>query len=290
VAAAVTAVVAAVGIGIGAPAAAARAHGQVYVIHGIAGEALEVFVDNRSVCETIMTKTVVGPLTLVAGVHTVSLRKGHKVFAQASFLVKSGTSTDLVAHRFPDATRAPTLTAFPNDLSPLPPGRARLLVAHTAAVQPADVLVDGSALVRNLANGESSTSVVPGGSYPVAIVPTATTGPPILGPRTLRIHSGTLTSVFAIGDPVAGTMDAVVQELRIPTRGARVPSRVDTGDGGQAAGLFADSPGAGSTVPAGGWPGTVGLFCLLGGLALVVAHALHRLAGPGAGRPWRLRR
>ena len=234
-------------VGLAAPAsAAAGPTAQVYVVHGIAGLGLEFYVDDRSICDTEMTRSIVGPLTLSAGTHTMSMRQGKKVVSEQMFTVAAGSSTDLVAHRFADATRAPTLTAFPNDLSPVAPGKARLLIAHTAAVPPADVLVNGEALVRDMANGESWTSVVPGGSYRVAIVPTATTGPAILGPKTLPVRSGTLTSVFAIGDAAAGTMDAVVQYLDVPTVGAEKPSKVNTGDGGQAAPLFSGTPTRGA--------------------------------------------
>jgi Domain of unknown function (DUF4397) len=272
--------------GIAGPAQAVRGTGQVFVLHGIAGETLDVFVDNTGISRAATPKTIVGPLRLGAGEHTVELRKGSTVVAEASFTVTAGSSTDLVAHRFPDAGRAPSLTAFSNDLSPVAPGKARLLIAHTAVVPPADVLVNGSALVRNVANGESATNIVPGGSYQVAIVPTFTTGPAVLGPKTLRIHAGTLTSVFAIGDPVAGTMDAIVQELAVPVRGARVPGQVNTGDGGQAAGLF-DSPqlpasaGTGGTGSIGGTgAGVTAAALLLGGTALLATRARRRLAGP----------
>jgi hypothetical protein len=105
-------------------------------------------------------------------------------------------------------------------------------------------VVDGSVLVRNIANGESATKTVPAGAYRVAIVPTATDGPAVLGPTTLTVKAGTLTNVIAIGDPVAGTMDAIVHQLRVPVTGAGSPSAVNTGDGGQAAGLFAENAGS----------------------------------------------
>jgi Domain of unknown function (DUF4397) len=278
-AAAMTAVAAGAALAAGtlgwAPAAgAAHGTGQVYVVHGIAGAVLDVYVDDSEACETAMTKMVVGPITLSAGTHRVTLKKGKTTVAQASFLVTAGSSTDLVAHRFSDASRAPTVTAFSNDLSAVPPGKARLLIAHTAAVQPADVLVNGAVLVRNVANGESSTSVVPGGAYQVEIVPTATTGPAVLGPETLTIRSGTLTNVFAIGDPVAGTMDAVVQQLTLPMVGAAMPGQVNTGDGGQAAGLFSAQQTAGSGSPSGPFGVAALLAALL--LALTLTRTLTR--------------
>ena len=260
---AVAGVVVSVGaLGTASAATAAPVTGQVYVVHGIAGVDLDVYVDNRNVCETAMTKMIVGPLRLSAGTHTVSMRQGSKVIAQSSFTVAAGSSTDLVAHRFSDATRAPTFTAFANDLSPVAPGKARLLIAHTAAAPPADVVVNQTPLVRDVANGESSTSVVPSGSYQVEILPTATTGPAILGPKTLTIHAGTLTNVFAIGDAVAGTMDAVVQQLPIATVGAGTPLKVNTGDGGQAAGLFASSDAGRAAAPSGVPVGLVAVLML----------------------------
>ncbi len=242
-------------LALAAPAGAATAQtGQVYVVHGIAGLGLEFYVDDRSICETEMTKTIIGPLTLPAGTHTMSMRQGKKIIAKEAFTVAPGSSTDLVAHRFADASRAPTMTAFPNDLSAVAPGKARLLIAHTAAVPPADVLVNGEALVRDMANGESTTSVLPGGSYQVAVVPTAISGPAFLGPKSLPVRAGTLTSVFAIGDAAAGTMDAVIQYLSVPIVGAVKPGQVNTGDGGQAAALFGpgtapDGTGPGRAVP-----------------------------------------
>jgi hypothetical protein len=268
---------------VAAPAdAAAAPTGQVYVVHGIAGLRLEFYVDNRSVCDTEMTKTIVGPLTLSAGTHTMSMRQGKTVVSQRTFTVAAGSSTDLVAHRFADASRAPTLTAFRNDLSAVPPGKARLLIAHTAAVPPADVLVNGEALVRDMANGESSTSLVPGGSYTVSLVPTATTGPAIFGPTTLPVRAGTLTSIFAIGDAAAGTMDAVVQYLDVPVVGAQAPRAVNTGDGGQAAALFsagttADGTGRAVRMPAGVLlVGVLLVGVLLAGVLLAVARQRRR--------------
>jgi len=229
-------------------ASAATSSGQVYVLQGIAGETLSVNIDSRTVASSVTARTVVGPLTLAAGRHTVQLWRGSGTVAQASFVVSGNSSLDLVAHRFPDASRAPTVTTFNNDLSPVQPGRSRLLVAHTAVVPPADIVVNGSVLISNIANGESATNVVPAGAYKVAIVTTATTGPPVLGPTTLKVTAGTLTNVFAIGDPTAGTMDAIVQVLPVTTKGAAVPKRVNTGDGGQAAGLFSDEHPAGAGI------------------------------------------
>ena len=61
-------------------------------------------------------------------------------------------------------------------------GKATLVVAHTAAVPPADIRVDNKVLFANIANGESLKLTVPVATYKVAIVPTGETKPVLLGP------------------------------------------------------------------------------------------------------------
>jgi hypothetical protein len=63
-------------------------------------------------------------------------------------------------------------------------------------------------------------------------------GATILAPVQLPVKAGTLTRVFAVGDPSNGTADAVVQVLPVHVSGAGRPSSVPTGDGGQAADAF----------------------------------------------------
>jgi hypothetical protein len=261
-------------------AQAKPATGQAFVIQGIADTAVDVYVDSKAIRKAVPVKTIVGPLDLAPGPHVLALRSGSAVVAEASFAVTSGGSSDLIAHRFPDAARAPSITTFVNDLSSVPPGKARLLIAHTAVVGPADVIVNGKVLLTNVANGESATNVVPAGKYTVSIVPTATTGPAVLGPATLPISAGALTNVFAVGDPVAGTMDAVVHVLGTATDGAGMPARVDTGNGGQAAALLARDRADGAG------PGGVGLPLTAAGavasMALLLVLVAARQARPGA--------
>lgn len=220
------------------PAVSAAGTGQVYVIHGLTGRTLDIFVDGKNVCPAAKPKTVVGPLKLAAGKHVVELRDGSTVAATANFTVSDGSSTDLVAHALADAAAAPQVTAFSNDLAPVARGKARLAVAHVAAAPPADIRVDGKVLFSNVANGEGLTLVVPAKTYSVDIVPTATAGAAILGPVSLKVASGTLTRVFAIGAVSTGTMDAVVHVLPVGRSGSGAPNRVSTGDGGQAATEF----------------------------------------------------
>ena len=146
-------------------------------------------------------------------------------------------------------------------------GVAGLLVSHVAVAEPADIRVDGRPLFRNVANGESLNVTVPAKEYSVDIVSTAAAGPAILAPVRLTVAVGTLTRVFAVGNPADGTVDAVVQVQKTPENGAAAPRPVRTGDGGQAALSLIG--------PARTWP--FGLGTVLAGLALLVGG--RRLVG-----------
>ncbi len=125
--------------------------------------------------------------------------------------------------------------ARPGSWSPTSPRRRRPTSGSTA-----------TPLFRNVANGESLSLVVPAKDVTIDVVPTATTGKAILGPVSLALGSGTLTRVFAMGDAASGKTDAIVHVLPVAVRGSQRPTRVQTGDGGQAADVILGSgPGGG---------------------------------------------
>jgi Domain of unknown function (DUF4397) len=222
-------------------AAAASGTGKIYVIHGIVGQTLDIYVDGEQVKAAAKPKTIVGPLSLDPGTHEVSLRNGSTTVAQTKFKVGSGQSLDVIAHLRSDSSMGAAVTAYRNDLSPVAPGKLRLVVAHVAAAPPADIRVNGDVLFSNVANGEALTVVVPSGTYKVGIVPAGTNGKAILGPVSLPLKKGTLTRVFAIGNVTKGSMDAIVHSLPVKVSGAAAPRSVPTGNGGQAATEFVGS-------------------------------------------------
>ena len=97
--------------------------------------------------------------------------------ARATVTVRAGSSIDVVAHRGAQAGDGTVLTSFTNDLSSVAVGSGRVAVAHTAAVGPGDIRVDGTVLFANVANGEELALTVPARRYQVDIVPAATSGP-----------------------------------------------------------------------------------------------------------------
>jgi hypothetical protein len=209
---------------------------EIYVVQGLPDTSLDVSVDGKSVETGVATAKVVGPFDVEPGRRTVTFTDGKDVVLERALTVEAGSSADVVAHLPASASAAPTMTVFKNDLSAVPRGKATLTVAHTAAVPPADIRVNGKVLFENVANGESLTLVVPADTYKVDIVPTGKDGPAVLGPLDLTVEAGGLDRVFAVGDPAKKTMNVAVHVIPTGSTGSGQPDRVNTGTGGQAVG------------------------------------------------------
>ncbi len=162
-------VVAIAGLTVGPSYAADDA--KVYFVQGLPGDSLDVAVDGKSVAEDVKTAAVVGPFKVKAGSRKVTFSDNGKVVLERMFSVKADSSWDVVVHLPASSSDKPVVTVFKNDLSAVPEGKASLVVAHTAAVPPADIRVNGKVLFANIANGESLKLTVPVATYKVAIVP-----------------------------------------------------------------------------------------------------------------------
>jgi hypothetical protein len=227
---------AAAGLSVGSPASAADT-GVVYVIQGLPGTNVDVQIDGKAVATGAKPTDIVGPLTLSSGQRKLTVRQGRSVLLERMFTVRPNSNSDVVVHRPASPTGKPVITTFANNLAAVPADKASVTVAHTAAVPPADIKVNGKVLFANVANGESLHVVVPAGTYTVQIVPTGQNGPSILGPAPVSVKGGGLTNVYAIGEPKSNTMNVVIHELALSKTGTGKPGRVNTGTGGQAAEL-----------------------------------------------------
>ncbi|MGI8434735.1 MAG: DUF4397 domain-containing protein [Nocardioidaceae bacterium] len=217
----------------GALSARRVAQPQVYIVQGVPGAKVDVSIDGDMVRHALQAKAVAGPYDLQAGTHSVRFSaEGWTVTSQVRV---SSASSDVVLHWPAELARRPEVTVFDNNLKPVSNDKARLTVAHTAVVPPADIRVDGKVLFANIANGEYLTVDVPAGSYSVEVVPTGQSGNPLLGPLRLPVDAAALTRVFAIGQPRNGSMDAVVQVLPLKQTGSPAPKTVDAGSAGLAA-------------------------------------------------------
>jgi hypothetical protein len=247
-------------------ASAAPSTGSVFIVHGIPGATASISVDGSVVQAAAAPKSVIGPLQLSPGQHIADFKVGSTTLVSARFSVSAGESLDVVAHRAADKPGTPVITVFRNDLSSVGPGKTRLVVSHVALAEPSDIRVDGKPFLRNVANGESLSLVVPAKEYSLDVVSTATGARTILAPVKIALQAGTLTRVFAIGNPDEKTMDAIVQVLKVPVVGAGQPKFVHTGDGGQAADQVIGS----------GRPLQVGMAGLAGALVLATVAGAVR--------------
>ncbi len=214
------------------------ATGQVVIVQAYPEAFLDVRVDGEVVARDAAVRTVLDPLELVAGEHEVTFsdRTGGAPLA-TTISVGAGSSSDVVLHR-PASTRGgPVVSVYRTPRRPIGPGKARVLLAHTATVAPADVEVDGTVVFTDIANGEFAQADLPAGTHRVSLLPTGATTNPLLGPLELSLAPATATMVYAVGTPSDGSMDVIVHTVRLATDGSVAPTRIDTGSGGRAAHL-----------------------------------------------------
>lgn len=212
-----------------APANGASPSSHAYIVQGVPGASVDVKLDGKQVESGMGVKQVSGPISLSPGQHQVTFSS--PAWTVDSTFSVTEPSLDIVLHWPADSTAKPEVTVFKNVVTPVPSGKGRVSVAHTAVVPPADIRVNGKVLFSNIANGEFVTAEVPAATYPVEVVPTGETKP-LLGPVDLAVKAGALTRVFAIGAPKNGSMNAIVQVLPLPQSSASAPGSVQAGSAG----------------------------------------------------------
>ena len=138
----------------------------------------------------------------------------------------------MVVHRPAEVGGTPLVSVYPTPDEPIEPGKARVLLAHTATTAPADVVVDGQTVFTNIANGEFAQGDVAAGAHEVSLLPAGVTGTPILGPLDVTLEEGTITAVYAVGNPKDGSMNVIVRTTGGTASGAEPPTEIDTGSAG----------------------------------------------------------
>lgn len=204
--------------------------GEVYVVQGLPDVVVDVALDGKTVAEDMATADVSDAIALPgdgAAVLTVTDQDG-AVLVEST--LPAGTrSADAVVHLPAASDGDPLVTLFANDLDGVTADQARLSVAHTAVVPPADIRVNGDVLFANVSNGESLDLVVPADTYSVDIVPAGEDGPAVLGPVDLTVTGSSLNKVYAVGDPSKDSMTVAVHVLDVKDIGSGAPTSVDTG-------------------------------------------------------------
>src|SRR3954452_2576270 len=220
-----------------APAAKRKANqGRIAIVQAVPKLAVTVTVDGKKVQQDVAEGTILGPLELSAGSPDVTFSDGSNDIS-SSVDVTAGESSDVVVHRPAEGGGATVGSVYPTPSDPIAPRKARVLLAHTATTAPADVVVDGQTVFTNIANGEFAQADVAAGAHVVSLLPAGVTGKPILGPLDVTLKAGTITHVYAVGNPKDGSMNVIVRTTGGTESGTAPPSGIDTGSAGLVSGV-----------------------------------------------------
>ncbi len=207
------------------------AQGEVAIVQAVPKLTVTVTVDGDEVQQDVAEGDIVGPLELAVGSHEVSFADGSQEVT-STVDVTAGGSSDVVVHRPAEVGGPPVVSIYPTPDEPIAPGKARVLLAHTATTAPADVVVDGQTVFTNIANGEFARADVAAGAHEVSLLPAGVSAAPILGPLDVTLAEGTITAVYAVGNPKDGSMHVIVRTTEGTSSSAEAPTEIDTGSAG----------------------------------------------------------
>ncbi len=212
---------------------------ELYVLHGVPGLTVDVWVNGDRTLESFEPGDVAGPLSLDPGTYTVAITAAgaaddsSPAIGPVDLPLMADTSYTAVAHLAADGS--PTATLFTNDISATPAGKGRLIVRHVAAAPAVDVLAGGSPVITNLSNPAEQTLELDPGTVSAAVAATGTTAP-VIGPADVTVSAGKDTIVYAWGSLADSNLALAAQTLDTAMSS---PSGVPSGQLG-----LADQPGS----------------------------------------------
>ena len=267
------------------PAHGAPRSAQVTVVQAVPGSDVDVSIDGRPVATGAGVGDVLGPFELDPGEHAVEFRGTGGVGVESTLDLEAGSSSDVVLHLPAEVGAEPVVHSYLAPTSSIGPGKARVVLAHTATVAPADVEVDGAIVFRNIANGEFAEADVPAGTLQVALLPTGSRNNPILGPVDVTLEARTLSMIYAYGNPRDGSMNVIAHTTRLEADGSVAPTTIDTGAAGLArrpVGSFGSTEASGADgAPGRAWPAGLWVLAVAAASALLVAGRRWRAGTTG---------
>jgi hypothetical protein len=190
--------------------AGAVSNSDVYVLHGIPGVTVDVYVNGDLTLDSFEPEDIAGPLSLPAGDYDIDIfaeaatpaatagSRTDSAVIDVTAPVPGGESVSVIAHL--DASGAPTLSAFVNDLSDTEFDEGRVTIRHTAQAPAVDIVAGGAPVAPfiNISNGGEQVADLPVGDYPTGIAANGTTA--VLFDAPVTASAGTNLVVYAIGD------------------------------------------------------------------------------------------
>ena len=263
------------GVALATPLSAhAAGTAMVSILHAVPGTPVDVCANGKALLTNFQPGTLTDPQSLPAGSYDLKLTAANSGCGAAAVLeakgvnVPAGANITVVAHL--DASGAPKLTPYVNDVSAVPASKARLTVRHDAAAPAVDVRAGGTPVITNLTNPNEKSLVTAAGTVSADVVLAGTTTVAI-GPADVTLKEGTSTIVYAWGSASANNLKLAVQTI---SGMHSSPGGVNAGTSGLAAGDVSTNAGI-ELVAVGG--------LAAGALALVLTRRRSSARGTSVG-------
>lgn len=236
----------------------AQATGPLYIVHGLPGAVVDLYLDGDLLVAGAGPGDIAGPVAAAPGPHRLAVlaaadappgdlaARTDDPLVDTSFDLAGDTTTALVVH--PGGAGRPTATAFVDDRSPTAPGEGRVTIRNVSAAGTLDVVVDGATVpgLTGIEPGGEATVDLEAGDYPTAVAPGGTAEP--IADAPLIVRDGQLTVVYAVGAPDAGTFELLVHD--VDDDGMQTPpAEIAAGDSGLRAEAVAGSGDGSGAVP-----------------------------------------
>jgi hypothetical protein len=196
----------------------------IYVVHGIPEAVVDVQLDGQCVLESAMFTDQAGPMDVAAGLHQVTVRVADPmdpctgdILLDVPFLLEDGENVTAVA--FLDEMCQPTAAKFANHLTGTEPGKARVVLHHTACAPSIDIAVSRemddpfTMTVEGFENGEQVVEQLRPGDWYVTLFE-AGSSEPAVGPTLVHLKPFMTYRVYAIGSIMHGNATVVAFEDR----------------------------------------------------------------------------
>ena len=200
----------AAGLVLSKPVIAQDSNASLYVLHGVPGLTVDVYVNGVRQLDDFTPGTLAGPLSLPAGTYSVALTASDAVDDSSPVLgpidlpLAAGMNYTAAAHL--DATGAPTATLFTNDTTPASAGEGKLTVRHIAAnAEGVEVKANGTISLGTFNNGgQLGPFPLAAATYSATILAGDVVVPPT--PADVGVTESNNTIVYAWGDAADGAV------------------------------------------------------------------------------------
>ncbi len=182
----------------------------VTAVDGLLATPVDVYANDTVLMDDLEPGTLSGPVSIDPGNYEFSVVEAGAADASSPIVgpisvdVEEGDGISIVAYA--DSAGAPMLTSFKDGLMPVQdPSNGQLVLRPFAAMESAELTVDGDVLISGLGLGTGMTSDVPAGEHEVSVSATADPNNSV-GPLTVTVEPGKAVTLYTVGSLEEGTL------------------------------------------------------------------------------------